>query len=167
MRWLCICLLAACAAPAADEVTSDTSPVYSATAYAVCAACHLDDGKGIPGAFPPLRNRSARMAALDGGREYLISVVFYGLMGRIEAEGVAYTGVMPGHKDALNADSAAAVLNYVVFELNDGDDLTDGIAPFTGGEIRELQTVTAGGSPVVVQQLRDRLLQRYGDLWPR
>ena len=37
---------------------------YSADAYASCAACHLPDGVGIPGAFPPIRNRAAKIAAL-------------------------------------------------------------------------------------------------------
>ena len=39
---------------------------YSADAYATCAACHLPDGAGVPGAFPRIRDRAATIAALYG-----------------------------------------------------------------------------------------------------
>jgi len=73
---------------AADEKT------YSADAFATCSACHMPDGAGIPGAFPPLRNRLADIAGLDGGRDYLITAVSFGLMGTIEVGGMQYFGVM-------------------------------------------------------------------------
>ena len=167
MRWTIVCLLAACAASLADDARNDTPPTYSDSEYAVCAACHLPDGNGVPGAFPPLRNRSAAMASMEDGREYLIAVVSYGLMGTIKAGGTTYAGVMPGHKETMPAELIAAVLNYVVFELNDTNDAAQGIEPFTVAEVNKVQSGITGGSPMTTSQIRSRLLQRHGEQWPQ
>ena len=118
-------LLAAVTAAADDE--------YSADAYATCSACHLPDGVGVPGAFPPIRNRAAALARLDGGREYLAAVVIYGLMGTIQVDGAQYFGVMAGLGAAMSDDDIAAALNYIVFELSD-DEVSD-VDPFTAAEV--------------------------------
>lgn len=137
---------------------------YSADAYATCAACHLPDGVGIPGAFPPVRNRAAKIAALDGGREYLVTVVAYGLMGTIQIDGAQYFGVMAGNAGALSAADIAAALNYVVFELNDGD--AAGIEPFTVDEVETVQAGISMKSPTGGGQLRTELVGKHGDQWP-
>ena len=98
---------------------NSTGSLYDADSYAPCAACHLADGAGIPGAFPVIRNRATAMAALAGGRRYLITVVSYGLMGPITADGSAYAGVMPGHGSSMQPDTIASALNYLVFQLTD------------------------------------------------
>ena len=100
---------------------NDSSAEYRGDAFATCSACHLPDGVGVPGAFPPIRNRAATIAGLDGGRDYLITVVTYGLMGTIQVDGVQYFGVMAGNAGSMTPEDIAAVLNYVVFELNDND----------------------------------------------
>jgi len=166
MRRLCICLLAGCAASSADEALDDIIPSYSASDFAVCAACHLDDGAGVPGAFPPLRSRSARMAALDGGREYLITVASFGLMGTIQVDGQSYAGVMPGHAGSMHADAIAAALNYLVFELNDDARAADNVKPFSAREVDAVQANTAGGNPMTAGELRNTLLVRHGQKWP-
>ena len=94
--------LFACVAYAQDD---------NAAAYSTCAACHLPDGVGVPGAFPPVRDRAAKIAALEGGREYLIAVVSYGLMGTIVVDGAQYFGVMAGNTGALTDEDIAAALN--------------------------------------------------------
>lgn len=63
--------------------------------YAQCAGCHQQNGQGIPGAFPPLAGHVAEILAKEGGREYLILVLLYGLQGQIEVKGVKYNLVMP------------------------------------------------------------------------
>lgn len=166
MKWLCICLLAGCAAPLIEEATDITVPNYRASDFAICAACHLDNGSGIPGTFPPLRNRSAKMAALDGGREYLITVVSFGLMGNIQAAGQSYAGVMPGHAGSMQAGAVAAALNYLVFELNDDAEAGNNVKPFSVREVNAVQANTAGGNPMTAGRLRNTLLVRHGKKWP-
>lgn len=133
-------------------------------AYATCAACHLPDGAGIPGAFPRIRNRAAAIAALDGGREYLVTVVSYGLMGPVEIDGAQLFGVMAGNTGAMSNEELAAALNYVVFELNDGE--ADGIEPFTASEVEAVQAATALRSPAGGGELRADLVAKHGDEWP-
>ncbi len=110
--------LAGCAALQACalvQAESEVAASFSSDAYATCAACHLADGAGIPGAFPPINNRVAIIAGLQGGREYLITVLSSGLMGTIEAGGGQFFGVMPGNKGLMSAADIAAARNYVVF----------------------------------------------------
>lgn len=137
---------------------------YSGDAYATCSACHLPDGVGVPSAFPPIRNRVSRIAELDGGREYLVTVVTYGLMGTIEVQGVQYFGVMAGNAGPMTPADIAAVINYVVFELNDGE--VNGVDPFTAEEVEEIQSAIAMKSPAGGGQLRSELTGKYGDEWP-
>ncbi len=156
MRFLAvlIALIAACNAKAE----------YNAQAFATCAACHLPDGAGVPGAFPPVRNRAARIAALEGGRSYLVTVVAYGLMGTIRVEGAQYVGVMAGNSGALSNDGIAAALNYLVFDLNDGDVVR--VEPFTADEVAAVQENTTVKSPAAAGKLRADLAARHGDEWP-
>lgn len=166
MKWFCVCMLAGCAASPAGETVQISVPDYSAGDFAACAACHLADGKGLPGAFPPLRGRSTRMAALDGGREYLITVVAFGLMGTVQADGQIYGGVMPGHAGSMQADAIAAALNYLVFELNDDASTANNVKFFATGEVSAVLADTAGGNPMTAGRLRNALLARHGEKWP-
>lgn len=167
MRWMLVCLLTGCAAPQVEEQMDVSVPSYSASDFAVCAACHLDDGAGIPGAFPPLRGRSAKMATLDGGRQYLITVISFGLMGTIRADGQSYAGVMPGHAGSMQADAIAAALNYLVFELNDDANAANNVRFFDTAEVSAVLADTAGGNPMTASQLRNALVERHGERWPR
>lgn len=137
---------------------------YSPDAYATCSACHLPDGVGVPGAFPPIRNRAAAMARLEGGREYLAVVVAYGLMGTIQVDGVQYFGVMAGLGAAMSDEEIAAVLNYVVFELSD-DEPAD-VEPFTAAEAAQAKGAVEMKSPAGGGQFRTELVGRHGDQWP-
>lgn len=66
-----------------------------AKAYKRCSACHLATGKGVPGAFPPVKDRLVPFANYKEGRDYLIMVVEAGLMGPIKVNGMTYRSVMP------------------------------------------------------------------------
>lgn len=72
-----------------------------------CVTCHLNNGKGIPGAFPPLDNSDW----LTEKRTESIHAVKYGLRGPIEVNGEKYNSVMvdPGLTDKEVAD----VMNYI------------------------------------------------------
>jgi len=143
---------------------SESSAEFSGDAYATCSACHLPDGVGIPGAFPPIRNRAAKIAGLDGGREYLITVVTYGLMGTLQVDGVQYFGVMAGNAGPMSPEDIAAALNYVVVELNDNDATEH--EPFTAEEVENTQAAITVKSPTAAGELRTTLSAKHGDEWP-
>ncbi|MDH3439497.1 MAG: cytochrome c [Gammaproteobacteria bacterium] len=145
-------------------VTPFARAEYDAQSFATCAACHLPDGVGVPGAFPPVRNRAAKIAALEGGREYLVTAVTYGLMGTIEVDGAQYFGVMAGAAGALSNADIAAALNYLVFDLNDGS--TDSIEPFSADEVAAVQESTTVKSPAAAGQMRSDLAAKHADEWP-
>ncbi|HWO88498.1 MAG TPA: copper-containing nitrite reductase [Gemmatimonadales bacterium] len=73
-----------------------------------CAACHQADGRGIPGAFPPL----ARSDYLNANPQRAIGIVLNGLSGRITVNGSDYNSVMPAL--TLSDDEVANVLTYVL-----------------------------------------------------
>ena len=77
--------------------------VYTST----CAACHMPEGGGVAGAFPPL----AASDFLNADVERAIRVVAEGLSGEVTVNGVVYDNVMP----RLNLSHAeiADVLTYV------------------------------------------------------
>jgi len=138
---------------------------YSADDFKPCAACHLDHGEGIPGAFPKIRSRAATMASLEGGREYLIAVVSSGLMGPITADGMSYMGVMPGQKGAMQANAIAAALNYLVAELTDDNAVEFSL--FTEDEVAALQSGNSTASPMTAASMRSELIEQHGDQWPQ
>lgn len=142
----------------------DTAVTYTAEAYAICSACHLPDGNGVPSAFPPIRNRTAAIAAIDGGREYLVTAVSYGLMGTIEVAGIPYMGVMAGNNGMLSSEEIAAALNYVIFELDDAVDTQ--IDPFTREEVERIQSAVTNKGPLAAGELRKSIMTAAGDQWP-
>ena len=149
---------------AAESPGADAS--YDDAAFGACAACHLADGVGIPAAFPPVRNRASAIALVDGGRDYLITVVSFGVMGALQADGAMYDGLMPGHSGSMSADEIASALNYLVFELNDDQSAAKNIQPFTAAEVGQRQSEGAGSGPATGRQLREDLIQHHGDRWP-
>ena len=76
-----------------------------------CSACHQPTGAGIPGAFPPLAGPLPDIVALEGGRDYLVRVLVYGLQGQIVVAGETYSGVMSPWPQ-LSDQEIAAVLNH-------------------------------------------------------
>lgn len=71
-----------------------------------CFACHQLDGKGLPGAFPPLA-KSDYIA----NKNKAISAVVHGLDGKVKVNGIEFNSVMP--PQALSDDEVSAVLNFV------------------------------------------------------
>jgi len=92
------------AAGAMDELTARGQAVFLAN----CAACHQPDGKGLPGAFPPL----AGSDFLKGDRKEVLAVALFGLSGPVTVNNQQYNGVMPSMGYLPDADLAAA-LTYV------------------------------------------------------
>jgi mono/diheme cytochrome c family protein len=89
----------------AAESQADGQAVFSSR----CAACHQANGRGLPGAFPPLAG--SPFVAGDSAR--LVRLVLYGLTGPVTVEGSTFNGAMPAWKDQLSDAEVAAVLTYV------------------------------------------------------
>ena len=81
-----------------------------------CMQCHLANGKGIPGNFPPLANSDW----LKEKRTKSIHAVKYGQNGEITVNGETYNGVMAPM--GLSDQEVADVLNYVMNSWGNSQD---------------------------------------------
>jgi cytochrome c2 len=142
-------VLLAGAAPAAAQGPASPAAPHGATLFGRCAACHLADGAGVPGAFPPLRTQVGRYAATPAGRAYLVSVVSHGLNGAILVGADAIAGFMPAQN--LDDAEAAAVLNHVVGRIAAPSVKT---RPFTAAEVADLRKGREGASAQDSRALR-------------
>jgi cytochrome c553 len=115
------------ALPALAEVDGDQLYVEQ------CAACHEEDGRGVPGIYPPLADRIGRFAELPEGRAYLARVVIHGLFGPIRVEDRPYDGLMPPQPDLSDAE-IAAILNHVLAGLSP-EQLPADFAPLSAAEV--------------------------------
>lgn len=73
-----------------------------------CTQCHLDNGKGVENAFPPL----AESDYLQNNIEASIRGIKYGLRGEITVNGNTYNGVMVNQ--GLDEEEVADVMNYIL-----------------------------------------------------
>lgn len=74
-----------------------------------CIQCHLGEGEGVAGTFPPL----AKSDWLTPERyEEAIKVVKYGQQGKITVNGKTYDGTMANLE--LYEDEVADVMNYIM-----------------------------------------------------
>ncbi len=71
----------------------------------VCMACHQADGKGLPGAFPPL----AGSDYLLGDKDRAIGVVVNGLQGEVVVNGAKFNSVMPAMVQLSDQEIADAL----------------------------------------------------------
>ena len=71
-----------------------------------CAACHQEDGKGIPGTYPPLAASDYLPDAAGHA-----GIIVNGLSGEITVNGTKYNGAMAAF-GALNDYNIAAVATY-------------------------------------------------------
>lgn len=74
-----------------------------------CIVCHMENGQGQPGAYPPLVGSPFLLDA--DGAERSTKIVLYGLRGRIVVHGKSYDGDMPNF--SLSDRQIAGVLTYV------------------------------------------------------
>lgn len=104
-------------APDTQPVPSTPAPTTTAAAsgadlYMRCATCHMPDGTGVPGTYPPLAGSEYVSSA---NVEVPIGIVVYGLQGPITVKGTEYNSVMPafGTGIPMTDDEVAAVLTHV------------------------------------------------------
>ena len=74
-----------------------------------CASCHLENGRGIPGKYPPL----AGSAWVTRASNRLTVLVLDGVKGGRDAGGARYAGVMPAWRTVLPPAYMAALLTYI------------------------------------------------------
>jgi len=98
------------------------------TYMSVCQACHMADGSGIEGAFPPVANSDYLNENPDRG----ISAVVHGLSGEITVNGETYDGVMP--RQNLTNEEVANVITYI---LNNFDNAGGEITPEDVERVRQ------------------------------
>lgn len=128
-----------------------------------CAACHLPMGEGVPGAFPPLKNRAAALASTAEGRAYLVAVVHVGLMGSITVDGIPYMGVMPAQGSSYDTQGISQVLNYSV-QVVDADNASPDWKPFTAQEVESILAAGEATNGQETMALRKALLAQYPEL---
>ncbi|MDZ7716820.1 MAG: copper-containing nitrite reductase [Balneolaceae bacterium] len=98
------------------------------TYMSVCQACHMADGSGIEGAFPPVANSDYLNENPDRG----ISAVVHGLSGEITVNGETYNGIMP--RQNLTNEEVANVVTYL---LNNFDNAGGEVTPEDVERVRE------------------------------
>lgn len=125
------------------------------TEYVYCAACHLTGGEGVPGAFPPLKDRIGPIASIPEGRDYLILTLKVGMIGTITIDNMPYSGAMPA-VPSMTDQQLADVMNYVVRTFNKKT-VKRKWKPFTAKEIAEVMTKYPGYTPSKTKQFRDKL----------
>ena len=89
-----------------DELSASKArgkEVYAET----CITCHLANGKGTSGIFPPLANSDYLLKA----KKDVIHAVKFGLSGEVLVNGIKYVNVMPS--PGLSDKEVADVLNYI------------------------------------------------------
>jgi mono/diheme cytochrome c family protein len=143
MRGLAILLALAGSAATGQAMAADDG----ATIYKRCAACHLANGAGVPGAFPPLKTDVRKLAGTPAGRRYLALVVIRGVSGPITVDGKPYRGMMPAQA-GLNDAQVAAVLNHVV--------RSGSAKPFTPKEIAGYRAGSAALNSAAVGRLQPK-----------
>jgi len=101
----------------------------------VCQACHGPEGKGLPGAFPPLADSDW----IEQNPDKLAGAIVNGLSGPIVVNGQNFNSVMPAMAYLADED----VANVLTFVLNSWDN--------PGGEVQPAQVAQArSGEPAAV-----------------
>ncbi len=93
------------ASPNANLAAANGGSVYMQN----CSSCHGSNGKGQPGAFPPLVGNPV----VTGDSRQVIHIVKAGLTGPIKVKGQSYNGQMPSWSGTLKNDQIAAVVSYI------------------------------------------------------
>jgi len=73
-----------------------------------CMACHLTDGSGKIGLYPPLTDNET----VSGDTEKLVTIILQGMSGAIVVKGVEYNQVMIPHNFLTNTE-IANLLTYL------------------------------------------------------
>ena len=86
-------------------VVADGEEIYMTR----CLSCHMANGEGVPGVFPPLTGSEY----VTGDKGQVIRMILNGLTGEITVKDVTYSGMMPPWGGFLDDQQIADVLTYV------------------------------------------------------
>lgn len=103
-----------------SQSTLEASKVRGEQLFAShCTTCHLANGEGIPGTFPPL----AGADYLVDNRKGAIRAVKYGMEGEVTVNGVTYNNIM--YSLGLDDQQVMDVMNYILNSWgNEGTEVT-------------------------------------------
>ena len=95
----------------AQPATGVVNPVAAGQAVfrQHCQACHQQNGRGVPNAFPPVVGSEW----VTGPEETVVHILLDGLHKQITVAGATYNGAMPAWRDVLHDDEIAAVATYI------------------------------------------------------
>jgi len=110
----------------------------------VCLSCHMVNGEGVTGAYPPL----AGSEWLSKDNSVVIRIVLHGLMGEIEVKGKKYNNVMAAWGTQLNDAEVANVLTHV--RTSWGNTLS----PITAEEVAKVRKEHEGHGPWQASELK-------------
>jgi mono/diheme cytochrome c family protein len=124
--------------PTAGQAPSPQPPqvdpmVLGRRVFNNCMACHQQDGKGLPGTYPPL----AGSELVQARSEVPVALVLHGLEGPVSVKGETYDNAMPSWKQ-LSDEQIAAVLTY---ERNSWG---NSAPPITAEQVAAVRKQTAG-----------------------
>jgi mono/diheme cytochrome c family protein len=128
--------------------------------YATCSGCHQASGQGLASIFPPLAKHLPSIVAKEEGRDYLISVLLYGLRGKISVLGQNYDGEMPMWS-SFSDEQIAAVLNHELHSWGNDALLPEGFMPILPAEVAALRNQGLSGADVLA--LRQALGLELGE----
>jgi mono/diheme cytochrome c family protein len=96
-----------------------------------CVVCHQEDAHGAAGVAPSLAGTLAHDLGSPEGKRFLAQILISGMVGTIDTEGHAFTGLMPSFRADLSDAEIAATINYVLGTFNGVTDAgpTKPIAP--------------------------------------
>lgn len=134
--------------PVAAGAEENAAELPGKKIYQRCAACHLPDGAGVPGAYPPLAGHIGDLLAAEGGRAYVVAALDRGAIGNVEVAGVTYRGMMPAQTSTLKDEDVTALLNYLVAAFAPDA----GIAAF---EVEEVNALRAAAKPMTAKAVHE------------
>ena len=149
-RWLFILLMLG--APLLSNAEKKGTELYQR-----CAGCHLKTAEGVPGMFPPIKDRLGSLVKKSAGRDYLVMVINTGLIGNLKVDGASYfNNIMPGQ--LLENVETAAVLNYLLEEFN-AKTLPKNWKQFTDAEVALIKKRYPNANAQKVYELRKSAYQ--------
>lgn len=99
-----------------------------------CAGCHMPGGEGQEERIPALAGHIPALYNAEGGRDYLMNVVMWGLSGEITVLGETFDRSMPPRFTLADAE-LAAILNHITTSW-DNDAMVEGeFMPFEADEL--------------------------------
>jgi mono/diheme cytochrome c family protein len=139
---IAISMLAFVATVAAQQA-KDGGALFKQT----CATCHGASLEGTTGLAPALKGD--HWAKLGAEREYLPTVILYGLSGAITVNGQKFVGNMPSWASSLDDETIAAIATYL-------RSAQGASASYSAADIKALRK--SAGNPSQSKALRTRIL---------